>query len=68
MVEIQTLSNGLTLIVEEIPHFQSVSYDLHIPGGICTDPADLVGISSLLSELTERGAGTMNETLFTRTI
>ncbi len=57
MISIHTLSNGLTLIVEEIAHVESVAFDLHIPGGIVCDDPGLEGASLLLAELTARGAG-----------
>ncbi|RIL04972.1 MAG: hypothetical protein DCC75_12130, partial [Proteobacteria bacterium] len=55
--QIETLSNGLTIIVEEIPHAESVAFDLSIPGGIVLDRPELVGLSLILPELTSRGAG-----------
>jgi predicted Zn-dependent peptidase len=57
MISIHTLSNGLTLIVEQIDHVESVAYDLHIPGGMTTDELGYEGSSLLLTELTSRGAG-----------
>jgi predicted Zn-dependent peptidase len=57
-VTITTLTNGLTVIVEEMPEVQSVAYDLLIPGGIVTDPEDRQGASLMLAELVTRGAGT----------
>lgn len=60
MVNIEKLKNGLTVIVEELPHFQSVSYDLTIPGGLVVDPDPIAGLSLLLAELTERGAGELD--------
>jgi predicted Zn-dependent peptidase len=60
MISIHALTNGLTLIVEEISHVESVAYDLHIPGGITTDPETTVGASLVLAELTSRGAGALD--------
>ena len=60
MITISTLANGLTVIVEEIPHVESVAYSLQIPGGLVHDPANRVGLSLLLVELTSRGAGGLN--------
>ena len=57
MIRTQTLSNGLVVIVEELPHVQSASYELLIPGGILTDPDNAVGLSLVLAEITSRGAG-----------
>lgn len=52
---IEKLKNGLTVIVEEMPHVESAAYDLLIPGGIITDPQDAVGTSLILAEMTSRG-------------
>lgn len=60
MISIHTLSSGLILIVEEIPHVESVAYDLHIPGGIVCDEAGFEGGSLILADLTSRGAGELD--------
>lgn len=57
MVTIDKISNGLTVLVEEMPHFESVAFELLIPGGIVLDPEDQIGSSLILAELTSRGAG-----------
>jgi predicted Zn-dependent peptidase len=59
-VHIQTLANGLTVIVEEMPHVESAAYDLLIPGGIIYDNPETVGASLILAELTSRGAGNLD--------
>jgi predicted Zn-dependent peptidase len=51
------LENGLSIIVEEMDHFESASYEVVIPGGIITDPADEIGASIVLPELIGKGAG-----------
>lgn len=53
----QTLANGLTVIVEEMSHVESASYDLLIPGGFVCDQPDRRGASLILSELLGKGAG-----------
>lgn len=60
MAVVQKLSNGLTVLVEEMPHVESVSYDLLIPGGILSDSPETIGSSLLLAELTSRGAGDLD--------
>jgi predicted Zn-dependent peptidase len=57
MIQIETLTNGLTVIVEEMPHVESVAYDLMIPGGVILDNERRIGASLVLAELTSRGAG-----------
>ena len=57
MIKTFQLENGLTLIVEEMTHVESVSYDLIVPGGFVADPHDQIGASLVLAELIGRGAG-----------
>lgn len=56
-VVIRTLPNGLTIIVEQMPHSASVAYEMHIRGGLMHDAPDTQGSSLILAELLHRGAG-----------
>ncbi len=56
----QTLSNGLTVLIEPAHHVESVAYELQLPGGTITDPAGFEGSSLILSELLSRGAGELD--------
>lgn len=60
MITSHQLSNGLSVIIEEMPHVESASYDLLIPGGFVCDPADRIGAGLILGELLGRGAGPLN--------
>jgi len=60
MITTHQLSNGLSVIIEEMPHVESASYDLLIPGGIVCDPADKVGAGLILGDLIGRGAGPLS--------
>ena len=60
MITTHQLANGLSVIVEEMPHVESASYDLLIPGGLVCDPADKVGAGLILGELIGRGAGPLS--------
>ncbi|MBX7136649.1 MAG: insulinase family protein [Oligoflexia bacterium] len=60
MPSIEKLANGLTLIVEEIPHSESAAYELSIPGGMVLDPEDRIGACLILAELNARGAGNLD--------
>jgi predicted Zn-dependent peptidase len=60
MISSFTLSNGLSVLVEEMSHVESASYDLLIPGGYVCDPADKVGAGLILAELIGRGAGPLD--------
>lgn len=54
------LGNGLTVIVEEMSHVESASYDLFVPGGIVCDEEGSVGAGLVLIELLGKGAGSLN--------
>jgi predicted Zn-dependent peptidase len=56
----QRFSNGLTVIVEEMDHVESVSYDLVMPGGYLCDEPHTVGASVMLADLIGRGAGSFD--------
>ena len=51
MIKVETFQNGLTLIVEEIGHFESASFEIQIPGGIVSDSPDRIGESILLAKI-----------------
>ncbi len=57
MLKVSQLPNGLALVVEEMRHVESASYELLIPGGVLYDAENLQGASLILAELTSRGAG-----------
>lgn len=59
-ITIETLSNGMTVIVEEINDIESVAYHLLIPGGIINDDPAFIGSSLIIPELTSRGAGELS--------
>lgn len=52
-----TFSNGLTLLAERMDHVRSAALNFLVPAGCAHDPQKLVGISSMLSEMITRGAG-----------
>jgi predicted Zn-dependent peptidase len=51
------LPNGLSVIVEEMDHVESASYEVVIPGGIITDRPEEIGAAIVLPELIGKGAG-----------
>ena len=59
-LHVQTLKNGMTLIVEEEPRFQTFACELLLPGGYLFDDKTSIGRSLYLSELMERGAGDLD--------
>lgn len=59
-IQYHQLSNGLSIIVEEMDHVESASYDVMIPGGIVCDQEDRIGASIVLGELLSKGAAEMD--------
>ncbi len=57
MISSFRLDNGLSVLVEEMSHVESASYDLILPGGYLCDPEDRVGAGLILADLIGRGAG-----------
>jgi predicted Zn-dependent peptidase len=52
-----TLSNGLTLLAERMPHVRSAAFNIMVPAGAVYDPAETLGLATVLSEMMTRGAG-----------
>ena len=59
-IDISTLKNGLTVILEPMPHYESVSIEIHTPGGLIADKDATIGAALFLSELTERGVADLD--------
>jgi predicted Zn-dependent peptidase len=53
----RTLPNGLQVIVEEMNHVESVSYEVSIPGGLISDGSDSIGGAIVFAEMLSKGAG-----------
>lgn len=53
----RTLPNGLQVIVEEMDHVESVSYEIAIPGGLVSDDSDSIGGAIIFAEMLSKGAG-----------
>lgn len=52
-----TFPNGLTLLAERMDHVRSATLYILSPAGFAHDPADQLGIGTLLAEMITRGAG-----------
>lgn len=57
MIHHHTFPNGLTLLAERMNHVRSAALNFLVPAGFVHDPAEHLGIASMLSELITRGAG-----------
>ena len=51
------LSNGLTILVEEVPTASSAAVSIIIPSGAVYEEEKYLGVSSLLSDILQKGAG-----------
>lgn len=51
------LPNGLTLLAEPMPWLESAAFALTLPAGCSRDPLGRFGLSSLTSEMIQRGCG-----------
>jgi predicted Zn-dependent peptidase len=52
-----TFPNGLTLLAERMEHVRSAAVNFLVPAGFVHDPPARLGLTSVLSELITRGAG-----------
>jgi zinc protease len=59
-VEVKKLSNGMTLWLVPRPGFPKVALAFAVRGGMASDPADLPGLSQLLTATLDQGTKTRN--------
>jgi predicted Zn-dependent peptidase len=52
-----SLANGLVLVGEPMPSFESAAFSFLLPGGCCYDPPRQAGLAALSCEMMLRGAG-----------
>ena len=60
MVIHETLSNGVRLVMEQIPHVQSVSVGIWVKAGSCDETAKNEGISHLIEHMLFKGTEKRN--------
>ncbi|MCC9628467.1 insulinase family protein [Blastopirellula sp. JC732] len=53
----ETLANGMTLVVEQMPWLESAAFALLTPAGSATDKKSELGVSNLLCDWAQRGCG-----------
>jgi predicted Zn-dependent peptidase len=56
-VQIHQLANGLVLLAEPVATVESAAFTLLTPCGCSNDPADRLGLTSMLCDMALRGAG-----------
>jgi predicted Zn-dependent peptidase len=59
-----TLENGLTLVAEEMGWLESAAFALLVPAGCAYEPANKLGLGSLVCEMVQRGAGARDSRQF----
>jgi predicted Zn-dependent peptidase len=57
MIYQHVFPNGLTLLLEPMPHVRSAAFGFLVPAGCRHDPAGKFGLAAVLSDLITRGAG-----------
>ncbi|UUO04777.1 insulinase family protein [Blastopirellula sp. J2-11] len=60
----ETLANGMTLVVEQMPWLESAAFALLTPSGSASDSKTQVGVSNLLCDWTQRGCGNRDSRQF----
>lgn len=56
-IEVQKFDNGLTLLAERMPWLESAAFSLSVPAGCSYEAPAEAGLSSLVCEMVQRGAG-----------
>ncbi|MEX0654893.1 MAG: pitrilysin family protein [Phycisphaeraceae bacterium] len=59
-IHCEKLPNGLYLLAEPIASAESLSMTMLTPGGLMHEPADQLGVATMLSEIICRGAGDLD--------
>jgi predicted Zn-dependent peptidase len=59
-----TFDNGLVLVAESMPSLESAALSILVPAGCAYDPADRLGTSAMVCEMTLRGAGSRDNRQF----
>lgn len=56
-IRTETLANGLTVLVQPMPWLRTAALSLSLPAGVQGEPMDRGGLSGLVCEMVQRGAG-----------
>lgn len=59
-----TFDNGLVLVAESMPSLESAALSILVPAGCAYDPSDRLGTSTMVCEMTLRGAGSRDNRQF----
>ncbi len=56
-VRVHQLANGMTLLMERMPHLRSAAFTLMLPAGTVDESSDKTGLAAISMEMMQRGAG-----------
>ena len=56
-ISVTRLPCGMTVLVQPMPWLRTAAFALSLPGGVAVDPNDRAGLSSMVCEMVQRGAG-----------
>lgn len=56
-IHCETLPNGLTVLVQPMPWLRTAAFSLSLRSGVHSEPEPLGGLSGLVCEMVQRGAG-----------
>ncbi len=57
MTHVLKLTNGLTVLAEELPGLRTAAFAMSLPAGCRHEPKDRLGLASVTCEMVQRGAG-----------
>ena len=56
-IHVATIDCGMTVLVQPMPWLRTAAFTLAIPAGVSSEPADRLGLASMVCEMVQRGAG-----------
>lgn len=59
-IRCETLPNGLTVLLQTMPWLRTAALTLNVRGGLQCEPDDRAGLSGLVCEMVQRGAGNLS--------
>ncbi len=59
-IHTEKLPNGLTVLVQSMPWLRTAALTLNVRGGLRPEPDDRFGLSGLVCEMVQRGAGNLS--------
>jgi predicted Zn-dependent peptidase len=60
LIRIETLPNGLTVLIQSMPWLRTAALTLNVRGGLQPEPENRSGLSGLVCEMVQRGAADLS--------